>query len=1114
MTKYRRFIKKPFILFPFTFLLIFFLSFPWVNAQQAPKPKPQEWQINGILAALDDDYDKVKGNALEKLAGYEAKDLKRFLKKPEDVAKKAAKLLKDKSLSSDIRSKAAEGLGKMGNAAKPYVQDIADILKDKSVDSDVRSSAALALGNMGDAAKPYVKDIVNFIKDKSVDSNVRSNAIQLLENMGDATKPYIQDILDIIKDKSVDLFLRSNAAKVLGNMGDAAKPYIQDILNIIKDKSLDLYIRSILVQALEKMGDTSNRYVQDFADILNDKSIDSNIRRSAASALGNMGDAGKPYLRDILNIIKDKSVNSSVRSSAIQALGNITDASNLYVQYIADIFKDPSANLYVRISAVQALGNMGDAAKPYIQDILNFIKNKSVNSIVRGIAVQALGNMGDTAKPYIQDIVNILKDKSVNSSIRGFTAQALGNMGDAAEPYFKDILNIIKDKSLDPFASLGAIQALENVGDAAKPYFKDILDIIKDKSLDLYVRINAAEILENLEQLELETVVIILDNVYYAGQSYQNFIGIHQLGFENWRFLTYYLSGGTEEIKTLLKWTGHPKKIPDKLTHQEAVKTLKTFAKTWQFTQDLTRSRNDLARKIALVAKKASWKPQDIILLEQNYRNLKQAGYNEADTLQSVIVNLKGWKWFFNLRNIILIHAAFWLLLIFAYPKSPQIQAIFFWNPWVRRIFGMGYVGFLLAWIPFLRRKLFEPFQPSLLADAGLNNFHERIYFPESGVTETPNTTFTPKITPISQAIPNIQGEIVLEGDSGLGKSMFLRYLVKTSKRIIVYLPARKCEKGVIEAIQTKLHGQAQDAQFLKNLIYSGAIDICIDGLNEVTADTRAQIRQFVESYFRGNIIMTTQPLEWEPPSTAKTYYLQPLQQSQIQQFLFSREPHLPHDAKIKSADYQKNCDRYLDESFNTKQTPEELTAVKRILSNPMDLTLISLMLSQGEHPDLFHLQQQQYNLMAEEYERYWKQDFPLKQFSQAVYQMRVNDESALPADEFYNELLCMEDEKYKMVVSRQWQDFDGEDQKEWYFRHDKIMDYFIVQTFLGNHDEAESRLINNIGDPRFRGVYFLLAILLPLNEAKDLREKLINYAADTKDHTVSDTFVQLLRTR
>lgn len=52
------------------------------------------------------------------------------------------------------------------------------------------------------------------------------------------------------------------------------------------------------------------------------------------------------------------------------------------------------------------------------------------------------------------------------------------------------------------------------------------------------------------------------------------------------------------------------------------------------------------------------------------------------------------------------------------------------------------------------------------------------------------------------------------------------------------------------------------------------------------------------------------------------------------------------------------------------------------------------------------------------------------------------------------------------------------------------------------------------MGDPRFRSVYFLLATLLPLDEAKAIREKLIQYAADTKDYTVSDTFVQLLRTR
>jgi hypothetical protein len=82
------------------------------------------------------------------------------------------------------------------------------------------------------------------------------------------------------------------------------------------------------------------------------------------------------------------------------------------------------------------------------------------------------------------------------------------------------------------------------------------------------------------------------------------------------------------------------------------------------------------------------------------------------------------------------------------------------------------------------------------------------------------------------------------------------------------------------------------------------------------------------------------------------------------------------------------------------------------------------------------------------------------------------------------------------------------------FFRHDKIAEFFIVQTFLGNSDEAKTRLQSHIGDSRFRGVYFLLATLLPIDAAQQLREDLINYAAGTKDPTVSDTFVQLMRSR
>ncbi|MBN3957820.1 HEAT repeat domain-containing protein, partial [Nostoc sp. NMS8] len=778
-----------------------------------------------------------------------------------------------------------------------------------------------------------------------------------------------------------------------------------------------------------------------------------------------------------------------------------------YIPDIAKILKDEKVDFRVRGSAAVVLSNLGQAAAQYIPDIAKILKDEKVDNYVRGRAAVALGNFGQAAAQYIPDIAKILKDEKVDSNVRGSAAVALGNFGQAAAQYIPDILKFLKDEKVDSNVRSSAVDTLGNFGQAAAQYIPDILKFLKDEKVDNYVRGGAAVALGKIRQLKLEEVVVILNYAYEPNQQFFSF-STENNNFEFWRFWTYFLGGSSEEVKTLLRWLGRPQAIPDKLTHDEGVKTLELFLKAWEPSRDLARLHEDLAKEIAVVARKVSWHPGDIVILEKHYNNLK--GFNEADSLQSVIVNLKGWQWFFNARTTILIHAAFWLALIFAYPKFPQVQAIFFWNPWVRRILGVGYVGFLLTWVPPFRRKLFEPFKPSLLADAGLDNFYEQSYFPESKV-KVPTSG---DILPITPALPSIQGQIILEGDSGLGKSMFLRHLLKNSQRIVVYLPAQKCHKGVIEAIQDKLHGQAQDAGFLKNLIYSGAIDICIDGLNEVTAETRAKICQFVESYFRGNIIMTTQPLEWTPPSTAKTYYLQPLEQQQIQEFLISRQPRLPKDAKIQGADYAQACTNYLTEVLKEQQAKEELDAVRRILSNPMDLTVVALMLSQGKQPNLFRLQEQQYNLMAAEYQQEWKQEFPLKRFSAAVYQMRLEDKQALPGDEFHQVAMSLEDEKYKMVVSRQWQDEKGEAKKEWYFRHDKIMDFFLVQNFLGETDAAEGLLVDRMGDPRFRGVYFLLATLLPLDAAKELREDLIQYAADTKDNTVSNTFVQLLRTR
>ncbi|WP_375466462.1 HEAT repeat domain-containing protein, partial [uncultured Nostoc sp.] len=182
----RRTSKPLFFLFCFTLLLTFFLSLPWINAKETPKPKPQGWQINGISAALDDGYDQVKGHALKQLIKYDLKDLKSVGKKPEDLAQKVAQILKDQKVYYSVRASAAEALGNLGPAAANYVPDIAQILKDEKVDKYVRASAAEALGNLGPAAANYVPDIAQILKDEKVDKYVRASAAEALGNLGPA----------------------------------------------------------------------------------------------------------------------------------------------------------------------------------------------------------------------------------------------------------------------------------------------------------------------------------------------------------------------------------------------------------------------------------------------------------------------------------------------------------------------------------------------------------------------------------------------------------------------------------------------------------------------------------------------------------------------------------------------------------------------------------------------------------------------------------------------------------------------------------------------------------------------------------------------------------------
>ncbi|HEY9859092.1 MAG TPA: HEAT repeat domain-containing protein, partial [Candidatus Obscuribacterales bacterium] len=893
----------PFIFtFFFSFTLNFLTTAP--SAQEAHTFKPEDWEIKGIVAALKDPDINVHIEAARKLAQYKI-DNPKTLKDYEKLTSHFTQLLQVSS--PNARVTAARALGTLH--VKEQAPELVKLLKE--LDGLDAREIVYALVEMN--AKEQTPEIVKLLKEPNPD--IRRNAIYVLRGVG--AKEQVPKIMQLLKDP--DPLVQRDAIYAMGELG--GKGQIPEVTKFIKNENVDVQIGAIEALALLK----AKEQIPELTKLLGDE-VNPSSRLAVIKTLNALG--VKNLLPELVKILDSK--DSYARAQAIEVLVQLR-AKNQIPKLIA-LTREPDAGFSgdVQSEAIKAIAELG--TKDQAPELLKIFKDSSLSAKTQ--VAQAIGKLG--AKEQAPALLQLLKDKDSDLFTRLAVAETLGAL--EVTDQVPEIAKLLQDSNLGVRFAAARVLGLLGTKDKASEISGLILEeaiyeasIVGNFSLHGGVLSSLAlPRLRNLGPCNLKTIIQVLNPTYkYASNSAEI------------RFMAHYLGGGDQEIEIIMQWIGRPQSQPKRLTHAQGAKVLKVFEKAWKPSESLPFLREDLEKQIAVVSNKVSWQLQDIALLQRSYNNLKAANSTQAASVQSVIVSLKGWQWVFGARNTLMFHAAFWLVLIFAYPSSSQIQAIFFWNPWVRKILGVGYVGFLLAWVPFLRQKLFKPFLLSLLADAGLENFNPQAYFPESEV----KVKGAEQTQAIALALPAIRGQIVLEGDSGLGKSMFLRHLVQRSQRIVVYLPAQKCDKGVIEAIQAKLHGQAQDAAFLKNLIYSGAIDICIDGLNEVTADTRAKITQFVECYFKGNVIMTTQPLEWTPPSTAKTYVLQPLQRDQIERYLISRQP-LLSDAKLQGRDYEQACLRYLTTALSDQQPAEELAAAQRILSNPMDLTIIAKMLA------------------------------------------------------------------------------------------------------------------------------------------------------------------------
>lgn len=1115
-------------------------------------------QILGALAALNDLIPEVQAEAL-----YKLRELEAIKSIPEEKIPKIVALLEHND--SWVRRAAVEVLSELGEAGRVYFFQLTDLLQHEASEvraaavrvlsnldtqgevplsqfkdllhdpnPDIRTVAVRALGKQGDRAKDLIPEIVEMLKAKDWEN--RSAAADSLGFFGDVAQSEIPRIIALLQHR--DWEVRSAAATTLGNLGVAVQKFLPQIETLLRNK--DWEIRSAAAVTLGKLGTIAEPSIPKIAPLLKDESW--NVRASAARALGDIGEPAAAYIPQITKLLQDREKN--VRAAAAWTLGNLGKEAKPSIPRIVARLKDKAPT--VRAAVVEALGKFGEDAEPYILQITDLLEDNDWE--VRSAAATALGNLGINIEVSISKIASLLDDN--DWYVRSSAARALGDIGEPAKEAIPKIAALLNDD--DGNVRSAVVLVLGKFGDEAKKYRSEILTLLNDEHPG--VRYSAIHTLGELSEASIKPVVSTLDPIYQdVSRTYE------------YRFLAHLIGAGKEEVETLLRWIGQPgdnyPKV-EELSQEEARNTLEAFETAWGSTEMYPEVRNDLARQIAVVARarKGGWTRNDLALLETHLNNLNQINSAHAGALQEVIATVPVpaesekrtpesqenllIKLFRQIRTEIstalmpflhlirqiraeisttlmsflhliqvkqllsfvaglaLCHLLFWGILLSLYPFSRKIQVVFFWNPYVRKILGLGYIHLLLTRVPFLGRRLFLPYQSFLLADAALEEFDEAAYFRDCRVKIKGRTD----VLALYDAIPRIKGQIILEGESGSGKTMFGRSLLNHSKRVTAYLPAGRCTQGVVEAIQAKLHDVANDKAFLKKLISLGTIDICIDGLNEVSMTTQAKVLRFVQSEFKGNLLLLTQPVEWKPPATMTIYILQPLEPNQIAAFLVTCYPMLPRHLHISRLTYEQACQDYVADMLARIRSEEGLDTYACIFSNPMNLSTIALVGSYGKEPDPERVQEQLYQLMAERYARqHHGRSFPLSRFSEHAYWTRFHDKTMLYWEEFSDELHCMK--QYNMVFCYQSVGTNDTPTRQWIFRHEKIMDFFVAQTFLGDEN---NRLDKHFRDPRFRGVYTLLATLLPPDAAGSLGEKLVRYASEVSDPVTSKMFIEL----
>ena len=771
-------------------------------------------------------------------------------------------------------------------------------------------------------------------------------------------------------------------------------------------------------------------------------------------------------------------------------LGQYVKLPNKHINEINSLLLDP--NKHVRMSACEAVNRIQIVERTFYINLIELLDDSDPS--IRASAITALSRYKNHSDEIFDKIGELIYDETDYVSAQ---ASSFILTNERAFSRYKTKL-IERLHNLSGYESATVINAVRFSRIRDNDLILELVNYLdKIKSLDQYINwlgdtyMPAFNALNSLGPFDLDIILNIIE------LSHNN-----MLFKDDYHFLAYYFAGGDNKIDSLINilLEFNVTLISNEKSELKEASIL-TLLQAHEKSVKTPYTRTLIEKRLIEYINTITWSSNNIHILLLAKRTLENTDSVIVEIINKTIRSYKSNKIMRFSYFAIITHLTFWFLLLLLYPRSNAVQAFFFWNKWARRIFGLFYVELLLKWVPYFRNILFTPFINNLKADLlEGDSINQKFY--TNIKTKCEDMIFDD----IFSLQKEFKGRILLESTSGMGKTYILTYIIQNSKKISVYLPAWKCSNGVMQAIQEKILGPAQDISFLRDLIHSGHVEIYIDGLNEASMETCNKIRKFAEEFYSGNIFIASQPFNWIKPSGIKIINICPLSTGQVDEYLKFKAELFSDLTSNEAAEYNKKCKNFIDLLVNVKRDAKELV---EIISNPMELDTISFLIYKNIEPALFNIYEQQYILVKEEYSRLnFGNSFPLEDFSSYAYYLKKNKLHLLDDDRYRLEFEFLF--KFRMIIPYPNVHFN-DSRKSWIFRHDKIIDFFVSFYFMS---VDKQKMYEHINDASFHGVYLFLAYKLPHDEVYSLREIMIQNAVNKKDHYASDLLIKALRYR